>query len=288
MVTPVIDYGLVRKGHCGLPLLMMDDQEPQFLELGGAGKRRRIAYRFTDKGTSDDLALFWLSGFLSDMGSTKALVMAAFARERRLPMLRFDYSGHGLSSGSLLEASIGDWLEEASAVLDLVGKRRTVLVGSSMGGWIALLLARQLARTGEIARLAGLALIAPAWDMTERLMAHHMTPEIKAILDRDGVHYEPSLYGQPYPITKHMIEEGRNHLIGVETLHLDLPVRVLQGMCDPDVPWGHALDLVDLLCCGDVELTLIKGGDHRQSRPEDLRRLEATVAALIDKVNAKE
>ena len=103
------------------------------------------------KGASDDLALFWLSGFLSDMGSTKALVMAAFARERRLPMLRFDYSGHGLSSGSLLEASIGDWLEEASAVLDLVGKRRTILVGSSMGGWIALLLARQLAGPGEIA-----------------------------------------------------------------------------------------------------------------------------------------
>lgn len=261
---------------------MMDDQEPQFLELGGAGKRRRIAYRFTDKGASDDLALFWLSGFLSDMGSTKALVMAAFARERRLPMLRFDYSGHGLSSGSLLEASIGDWLEEASAVLDLVGKRRTVLVGSSMGGWIALLLARQLARTGEIARLAGLALIAPAWDMTERLMAHHMTPEIKAILDRDGVHYEPSLYGQPYPITKHMIEEGRNHLIGVETLHLDLPVRVLQGMCDPDVPWGHALDLVDLLCCGDVELTLIKGGDHRLSTPGNLALLRETALRLAE------
>jgi pimeloyl-ACP methyl ester carboxylesterase len=186
----------------------------------------------------------------------------------------------------LIEASIGDWLEEASSVLGLVGKRRTVLVGSSMGGWIALLLARQLARTGEIARLAGLALIAPAWDMTERLMAHRMTPEIKAILDRDGVHYEPSLYGQPYPITKHLIEEGRNHLIGVETLHLDLPVRILQGMCDPDVPWGHALDLVDLLCCGDVELTLIKGADHRQSRPEDLRRLEATVAGLITEVQA--
>ncbi len=266
---------------------MMDDQEPQFLEVGGPAKPRRIAYRFTDEGPSGDLALFWLSGFLSDMGSTKALVMAEFARKRRLPLLRFDYSGHGLSSGTLLEASIGDWLEEASAALDLLGKRRTLLVGSSMGGWIALLLARHLARAGKLELLAGLALIAPAWDMTERLMAHRMTPEIKATLDRDGVHYEPSLYGQPYPITKHLIEEGRNHLIGVETLHLDLPVRILQGMCDPDVPWGHALDLVDLLCCGDVELTLIKGGDHRQSRPEDLRRLESTVAALIDKVNAK-
>jgi pimeloyl-ACP methyl ester carboxylesterase len=262
---------------------MMDDQEPQFLEVGEAGKRRRIAYRYTDR-SAGDLALVWLSGFLSDMGSTKALVMADFARARRLPMLRFDYSGHGLSSGSLLEASIGDWLEEASAVLGLLGKRRALIVGSSMGGWIALLLARHLARIGEIKRLAGLVLIAPAWDMTERLMAHRMTPEIKAILDRDGVHYEPSLYGDPYPITKHLIEEGRNHLIGVDTLHLDLPMRILQGMNDPDVPWGHALDLVDLLRCGDVELTLIKGGDHRQSRPEDLRRLESTVAALLAEV----
>jgi pimeloyl-ACP methyl ester carboxylesterase len=267
---------------------MMDDQEPQFLEVETAGTRRRIAYRFADKDASGDLALFWLSGFLSDMGSTKALVMAAFARERGLPMLRFDYSGHGLSSGSLLEASIGDWLEEATAVLNLLGERRALIVGSSMGGWIALLLARQLARAGEIARLAGLVLIAPAFDMTERLMAHRMTPEIKAILERDGVYYEPSLYGQDYPITKHLIEEGRNHVLGVDTLHLDLPVRILQGMCDPDVPWGHALDLVDLLCCGDVELTLIKDGDHRQSRPEDLRRLETTVAKLLAEINAKE
>ena len=263
---------------------MMDDEEPQFLEVGAAGKRRRIAYRYTDRSADGGLALVWMSGFLSDMDGTKAHVMADFARARRLPMLRFDYSGHGLSSGSLLEASIGDWLEEASAVLGLLGTRRALIVGSSMGGWIALLLARQLARADAIARLAGLVLIAPAFDMTERLMAHRMTPEIMAILDRDGVYYEPSLYGQAYPITKHLIEEGRNHLIGVEPLHLDLPVRILQGMCDPDVPWGHALDLVDLLCCGDVELTLIKDADHRQSRPEDLRRLETTVATLLAEI----
>ena len=155
-----------------------------------------------------------------------------------------------------------------------------------MGGWIALLLARKLVRAGLRARLAGLVLIAPAFDMTERLMWHRMSAEVKAKLDADGVYYEPSLYGDPYPITKHLIEEGRNHLLGVGTLHLDLPVRILQGMCDPDVPWGHALDLVDLLCCEDVELTLIKDGDHRQSRPQDLRRLEATVAALVEKVQA--
>jgi hypothetical protein len=111
-----------------------------------------------------------------------------------------------------------------------------------------------------------------------------MSDEIKATVARDGVYYEPSLYGDPYPITRHLIAEGRNHLIGAGTLHLDLPVRILQGMCDPDVPWGHALDLVDLLCCRDVELTLIKDGDHRLSRPHDLARLEATVAALVEKV----
>ncbi|HZP07858.1 alpha/beta hydrolase [Methyloceanibacter sp.] len=259
----------------------MDDQEPQFLEVGAGEKRRRIAYRLSGGGAYRDLTLFWLSGFLSDMGSTKALVMAEFAQERGLPMLRFDYSGHGLSSGSLLEASIGDWVEEAAAVLGVIERRRALVVGSSMGAWIALLLARELARAGKLEKIAGLVLIAPAWDMTERLMAHRMTPEIKATLERDGVHYEPSLYGEPYPITKHLIEEGRNHLLGVETLHLDVPVRILQGMRDPDVPWGHALDLVDLLHCSDVELTLIKGADHRQSRPEDLRRLETTVAALL-------
>jgi pimeloyl-ACP methyl ester carboxylesterase len=248
--------------------------------VGEGAERRRIAYRFAD-GAKDGPALLWLPGFLSDMASTKATALAGWAEKAGLAMLRFDYSGHGLSQGDLLQASIGDWLEEASAMLDLIGGRRAVLIGSSMGGWITLLLARKLARAGTSNRLAGLVLIAPAFDMTERLMWHRMSVEVRETLERDGVYYEPSLYGDPYPITRHLIEEGRNHLIGTGTLHLDLPVRILQGMCDPDVPWGHALDLVDLLRCSDVELTLIKDADHRQSRPEDLRRLEATVAALV-------
>jgi len=259
----------------------MGADEPQFLEIGEGRKRRRIAYRLADaRGIP---ALMWLPGFLSDMASTKATTLAEWARNAGLPMLRFDYSGHGLSGGDLLQASIGDWLEEAAAALGLIAKRRAILIGSSMGGWIALLLARQLAQEGVLERLAGLVLIAPAWDMTERLMWHHMTAEIKATIERDGAYYEPSLYGDPYPITKHLIEEGRQHLLGVGTLDLDLPVRILQGMCDPDVPWGHALDLIDLLCCDDVELTLIKDGDHRQSREQDLRRLESTIAALASK-----
>ena len=263
----------------------MDQQEPQFLEVGES-RKRRIAFRLADANASSPVALLWLPGFLSDMASTKALALADWAQAHGVPMLRFDYSGHGLSEGDLLQATIGDWLEETSTLLQLLEDRRTVVVGSSMGGWIALLLARQLAEQGRLDRLAGLVLIVPAWDMTERLMWHPMTPEVKEALERDGVYYEPSLYGDPYPITKHLIDEGRRHLIGEGLLHLDRPVRILQGMCDPDVPWGHALDLVDLLCCSDVEVTLIKDGDHRQSRPQDLRRLEATVAALIEAAQA--
>lgn len=256
--------------------------EPQFLDFGEGVRRRRLAYRLAD-AEGGDIGLVWLPGFLSDMASTKALALAAWAHDRGLPMLRFDYSGHGLSEGDLLEASIGDWLEEASAMFRLLLAQtpRAILIGSSMGGWIALLLARKLAQEGALRRLAGLVLIAPAWDMTEQLIWGQMTEDAKATLARDGVFYEPSLYGDPYPITKRLIEEGREHLIGAGPLALDLPVRILQGMRDPDVPWRHALGLVERLSSDDVELTLIKDGDHRLSREQDLRRLEQTVAALV-------
>ena len=261
----------------------MSASEPQFLDFGGGESPRRLACRLAGAGEGAPLGLIWLSGFLSDMASTKALALAAWAEGRGLPMLRFDYSGHGLSQGDLLKASIGDWLGESAAMLELLLAKtpRAVVIGSSMGGWIALLLARKLAREGALAKLAGLVLIAPAWDMTERLMWDQMTAETKSALARDGVVYEPSLYGDPYPITKRLIEEGREHLIGEGALPLDLPVRILQGMRDPDVPWRHALDLVERLGSGDVELTLVKDGDHRLSREQDLRRLEASVAALV-------
>lgn len=258
----------------------MDAQEPQFLEVGEGPKRRRIAFRATEGRRTGGPALLWLPGFLSDMASTKASALAEWAAARGLPMLRFDYSGHGSSEGDLLEGTIGDWMEEAAAILRLIGERPAILVGSSMGGWIALLLARELKRDDRLQRLAGLVLIAPAWDMTERLMWRHMSPKTRAKVENEGVYYAPSLYDDPYPITRRLIEEGRAHLLGTGTIDLDLPIRILQGMCDPDVPWGHAVDLVDLLCCDDVELTLIKDGDHRQSREQDLRRLETVVGAL--------
>jgi pimeloyl-ACP methyl ester carboxylesterase len=148
-----------------------------------------------------------------------------------------------------------------------------------MGGWIALLLARHLAAHGRSADLAGLVLIAPAFDMTEALMWAELPPEARAEIETEGVTHVPSENGEPYPITRRLIEEGRSHLIA--PFDSGCPVRILQGMEDADVPWRHALLLVDLLQGGDVELTLIKDAEHRQSRPQDLQRLLATIAALV-------
>ena len=264
----------------------MGADEPQFLDVGEGRKRRRIAYRLADANGGGP-ALLWLPGFLSDMASTKALALADWAERARpadAPLRLFGPRADPRAICCKPRSAIG-WRKPppCSIALPRAAHHPGRLVDGRVGR-----AARSPASSREQAalqRLAGLVLIAPAWDMTERLMWHRMTDEIKATIERDGVYYEPSLYGDPYPITKHLIEDGRQHLIGEDLLDLDLPVRILQGMCDPDVPWGHALDLVDLLCCDDVELTLIKDGDHRQSREHDLRRLEATVAALIEKAS---
>jgi alpha-beta hydrolase superfamily lysophospholipase len=247
------------------------------LEVGADTHRRRIAYRWREgKGP----ALLWLPGFLSDMTSTKAAAVGEWAAEQGLAMMRFDYSGHGLSGGDLLDATIGDWLEESIAMWELMGEGPRVVIGSSMGGWIALLLARHLAQQNRSRDLAGLVLIAPAFDMTEVLMWRKLPQEAKDQIERTGVTYVPSAYADPYPITKHLIEEGRSHLLEDHPFDPGCPVRILQGMRDADVPWRHALALVDLLAAADVELTLIKDGDHRLSAPHDLQRLTATIATL--------
>ena len=258
----------------------MDDREPQFLEVGDGPERRRIAYRFADTEGAGSLALLWIPGFLSDMASIKALAVAEWARARGLPMLRFDYSGHGLSDGSLLQASIGDWLNEALAMLSLIGERRTIVVGSSMGGWIALLLARHLARTGGSERLAGLVLIAPAWDMTE-LMWSKLPTSARAAITDTGAYLRPSRYGDgPYPITRTLIEDGRRHLIGSAAFDPGRPLHILHGLQDPDVPWEHTLDLVAHLSGDWARVTAIPDGEHRLSRPQDLALLLEVVAEL--------
>ena len=264
----------------------MDEQEPQFLEVGQGPKRRQIAYRWADSGADGSgIAILWLPGFLSDMASTKALALGDWARAQGHAMLRFDYSAHGASPGDILKASIGDWLEEATAMLGLLKGRRVIVIGSSMGGWIGLLLARALAKVGDPS-LAGLVLIAPAWDMTEKLMWEKMSPKTRTLVESEGVFFAPSNYDAPYPLTKILIEEGRNHLLAAGDIAVTAPVRILQGMEDPDVPWQHALELVDLIASDDVELALVKDGDHRLSGPGDLRRLEATVAALAEPVTS--
>lgn len=260
----------------------MDKGEPQFLEVKGEARlARRIAYRL-DKGDPGKTKLLWLPGFLSDMASTKALAVADWARVHRHTMLRFDYSGHGLSGGDILKATIGDWLEEATLMFDGMGEGPRLVIGSSMGGWIALLLARHLAERGRSGELAGLVLIAPAWDMTETLMWREFPWDLREEIEAKGVTYLASAYGDPYPVTKRLIEEGRTHSIEARGFDPGCKVRILQGYRDPDVPWEHALALLDLLTSEDVELTLIKNGDHRLSEPLDLRRLTATIAALIE------
>ena len=263
------------KGH---QLLRMDATEPQFLEVGEGTKRRRIAYRCTE---GERPALLWLPGFLSDMASKKATAVSDWAAAQGLAMMRFDYSGHGLSGGDLLHASIGDWLEESVAVWELMARGPRIVIGSSMGGWIALLLARSLARASQNRELVGLVLIAPAFDMTETLVWRELPQSAKDEIQTNGVTYVPSAYAAPYPITKHLIEEGRSHLLMDHPFDPGCTVRILQGIRDPDVPWRHALALVDLLESADIELTLIKDGDHRLSETGDLQRLTRTIAALV-------
>ncbi len=256
----------------------MDEREPQFLEVGAGDGKQRIAYRLSEARCAGP-QLIWFPGFLSDMASTKAATIAEWASAEGLAMMRFDYSGHGRSSGKLLDACIGDWLEQSLAVWELMGHAPRIVIASSMGGWIALLLVRHLVKQGRSDELAGLVLIAPAFDMTEALMWHELPPPVRAEIETKGVTYIPSEYGDSYPITKRLIEEGRSHLL--TPFDPGCPVRILQGMRDSDVPWRHALALVDLLTGPGIELTLIKDAEHRQSRPEDLQRLTATIAALV-------
>jgi pimeloyl-ACP methyl ester carboxylesterase len=229
--------------------------------------------------------LFWLGGFKSDMQGTKAQALDGWARLHGRAFTRFDYSGHGESGGRFADGTIGRWLEESLAVFDVFGGGPQVVIGSSMGGWLALLLMRALARRSPpaagrtAAQVAALVLIAPAVDFTEALMWKAFSPEIRREIEARGVWERPSRYGEePYPITRELIEEGRHHLLLDGLIETGCPVRILQGVQDPDVPWRHAVDLTARLAQDDVVLTLVKDGDHRLSRPEDLERLLAVVA----------
>jgi pimeloyl-ACP methyl ester carboxylesterase len=248
------------------------------LTVGTGSAGRAIAVRERSGAAP---GLFWLGGLKSDMKGTKAQALDAFAAQHGRAIVRFDYSGHGESGGRFVDGTIGRWLEESLAVFDACCQGPQVLIGSSLGGWMALLLVRALMRRSEPppAHAAALVLIAPAVDFTEELMWKRFSPEIRREIEENGVWLRPSQYGEePYSITRGLIEEARAHLLLGGLIETRCPVRILQGVRDPDVPWQHAVDLTARFAQDDVVLTLVKDGDHRLSRAEDIERLIAAVA----------
>lgn len=253
------------------------DLPVSILAVGDGPARRDIAVRVR---SGDGPPVVWLGGFRSDMRATKALALDAWARMRGRALIRFDYTGHGESGGRFEDATISTWLEDARAVLDIFAGEPPVLVGSSMGGWMACLAARERIARGK-APPAGLVLIAPALDFTEDLMWAAFTPEIRAALEREGVWHRASEYApEPTPITMRLIEDGRAHRLLTGPFDPGCPVHILQGMNDPDVPYAHALRTVERLPKTGTLLTLIADGDHRLSRPQDIALLLHTVEAI--------
>lgn len=232
----------------------------------------RLAWRKVDGAGP---TVVWLGGFKSDMTGTKAQVLADWAGDTGHAYVRFDYFGHGESSGDFVRGTITRWREDALAVLDELTEGPLILVGSSMGGWLSC-----LAAAVRPERIRGMVLIAPAADFTEKLMAPEMTDADRRAMDRDGVWMRPSEYGEPYPISRELIEDGARWCILPGPVPVQAPVRILQGGADPDVPWTHALALAQALKTEDLVFSLIKDGDHRLSRPQDLVRLVAAVSEL--------
>ncbi len=255
------------------------DAPLEFIDVGEGPSARRIAVR---RRPGNGPGLVWLGGFKSDMQGGKAVALDAWACQRGRAIVRFDYSGHGESGGDFAVGTIGSWLEDSIAVFERFCDGPQILIGSSMGGWMALLLAREIKKRAGKASLAGLVLIAPAPDFTEELMWKNFSPAVRKEIETKGFWLRPSEYGDgsPYPITRNLIEEGRNHLILGSAIDLGCPVRILQGAKDPDVPWQHAFKLIHRLPADDVVLTMIQDGDHRLSRPQDIARLLAAVAEI--------
>jgi pimeloyl-ACP methyl ester carboxylesterase len=263
----------------------MNDIEPQMIEVGEGAQRRRIAVAAEHRAGASEPGYFWLSGFKSDMTSTKASAIAQRARQRGVDCVRFDYSGHGCSEGRFEDGTIGRWLEEAAAVFAAATRGPQIVIGSSMGGYIALLLLRRLlsAAPKEALRIRALVLIAPAWDMTEELMWRRFPEHARQGLLETGQYLEPSAYGEPYLITRALIEEGRRHRLRSHPFDPGRPVLILQGARDPDVPIEHVRTLSQILAGDWVELDVIADGEHRLSRPGDLEALDR----LIDRAVAR-
>lgn len=251
--------------------------EPEFLEVDGA----KIAVRHREGKNRPGVV--WLGGYRSDMRGTKALVLDEWAEKTGHSALRLDYSGHGESGGDFNQGTISRWLNESLAVYRHYAEGPQILVGSSMGGWIALRMAQELKKEGK--EPAGIVLIAPAPDFTAVLVEPTLSDAQKRDLQEKGYFEEPSDYSpNPYVYTRALLEDGRQNLVLKGIIETGCPVHILQGMQDPDVPYKHALTLVEHLPVDDVTLTLVRDGDHRLSRPQDLDLLIRTVSGLAERV----
>lgn len=246
---------------------------PDLLNRKGAPS---LAFR---RLTGKSPTVAFLAGFRSDMTGAKALHLERHCARRGQAFLRFDYRGHGASEGRFEDGCIGDWRDDALSMLDETTTGSVVLVGSSMGAWIMLLAA--LARPERVRGLVG---IASAPDFTHDLVAPRLTPADRARLDRDGLLLAPSAYGEPLPITRRLLEDGESHLLLQRPIPLRCPVHLLHGQLDPDVPWQTSLRLAASLESAAVTVELIKDGDHRLSRDEDLRRIATALDRVLQQV----
>jgi len=244
---------------------------PEFITVGKGPQARNIAVEYLP---GNGPCLVWLGGFMSDMRGSKAEAVADFAAAQGRACLRFDYSGHGESEGAFEDGTISRWCEEALAAITAHAGEAPILIGSSMGGWIALLATRHLRVHDRPRAPSGLVLIAPAPDFTERLMWAEFDEATRNTIMNDGKAMIPSEYDETgYPVTRGLIEDGRNNLIMDEPILTGCPVHILQGMQDDAVPWQHALAAMERMPADSVAMTLIKDGDHRLSRDEDIARL---------------
>lgn len=253
------------------------------LPVGKGSDIREIAYIHRQAANIDAPTFVWLGGYRSDMSGTKAIEMDAVAADTGAGALRLDYSGHGQSGGDFNDGTISRWLEEAIAVVDHVAPRRVILVGSSMGGWIALRMIQELLKRGTGPAVNGLVLIAPAPDFTQDLIEPALTDKERQSLAERGYFEELSEYSpEPNIFTAKLLADGRDNRVLTGIIETGCPVHILQGMKDADVPYRHALKLVEFLPADDVVLTLIRDGDHRLSRPQDLQKMRAVLVDLAN------
>jgi len=252
--------------------------ETQFLTVGDGPAARRIAVR---RRTGREPGIFWLGGFRSDMQGSKAQAVDAWCAGTGLACCRHDYSGHGESGGAFRDGTISRWLEESLAVFDAFTAGPQVVIGSSMGGWIALRMAQIVAARGDVDRLRAMLLIAPAPDFTEKLMWPRLTGAQQAAILEHGFLEEASQYSpEPDIYTRALFEDGRNNLVLTGSVATHCPVHIVQGRRDPDVPWTHAMELAAQLSGEAVSMTLVPDGDHRLSRPQDLKLITGLLAGM--------